>query len=281
MSDPISDPNICADRSPASRDGIGSARSAPAKAERERRVVEGLKGGVSMAEIARREGISERGLRKYVRNLFARRAPEATGEFIATQMNRLNEALTVSFGAMSAENLPAVDRVVRIVRELDRYQGVCGGARGPSARRKLLESLVSGAEKDSPVLDGSDSSDPLSDILPDPAALPADCLWQEPAPGRTQARPGWEEQGARGTGMRRNPLETPDSGAGTPLSREDWTGGATEDDSDLIADLTRFLARPARQRGRPGEGGTGARRNLLESLNSRAETAPAPSLRAI
>ena len=113
VSDPISDPNICADRSPASRDGIGSVRSAPAKAERERRVVEGLKGGVSMAEIARREGISERGLRKYVRTLFARRAPEATGEFIATQMSRLNEALRVSFGAMSAENLPAVDRVVK------------------------------------------------------------------------------------------------------------------------------------------------------------------------
>ena len=93
-------------------------------------MVEGLKGGVAMAEIARREGISERGMRKYVRTLFARRAPEATGEFIATQMSRLNEALLVSFGAMSAENLPAVDRVVKIVRELDRYQGFGGGARG-------------------------------------------------------------------------------------------------------------------------------------------------------
>ncbi len=64
--------------------------------------MEGLKGGVAMAEIARREGISERGLRKYVRNLIARRAPEATGEFIAVQMSRLNEALLMSFGAMSA-----------------------------------------------------------------------------------------------------------------------------------------------------------------------------------
>ena len=44
--------------------------------------------------------------------LFARRAPEATGEFIAVQLSRLDEALLISFGAMSGANLPAVDRVV-------------------------------------------------------------------------------------------------------------------------------------------------------------------------
>ncbi len=93
--------NLVRNRLPATR---GAER--PARAERERRVVQGLSGGVSMAEIARREGITERGLRKYVRNLIARRAPEATGEFIATQMNRLNEALLVSFDAMSARKPP-------------------------------------------------------------------------------------------------------------------------------------------------------------------------------
>jgi len=144
VSDPLSVPDIRVARAPAAR----AVRSEPEKSARERRVVEGLRGGVAMAEIARREGISERGMRKYVRTLFARRAPEATGEFVATQMNRLNEALLVSFGAMSAENLPAVDRVVKIVRELDRYQGLDGGARGTETRRKLLESLDSGAETD-------------------------------------------------------------------------------------------------------------------------------------
>ena len=106
--------------------------------------MEGLS-GVAMAEIARREGISERGLRKYVRNLIARRAPEATGEFTALQMSRLNEALLMSFGAMSGTNLPTVDRVVRIVRELDHYQGLGRGARGTETPRKLLKSLDSGA----------------------------------------------------------------------------------------------------------------------------------------
>ncbi len=106
--------------------------------------MEGLS-GVAMAEIARREGISERGLRKYVRNLIARRAAEATGEFTALQMSRLNEALLMSFGAMSGTNLPTVDRVVRIVRELDHYQGLGRGARGTETPRKLLKSLDSGA----------------------------------------------------------------------------------------------------------------------------------------
>ncbi len=56
MSDPISGPDTGRDRSPAARDGTrsvksGQARSEPDKSERERRVVEGLDGGLSMAEI--------------------------------------------------------------------------------------------------------------------------------------------------------------------------------------------------------------------------------------
>jgi hypothetical protein len=36
-------------------------------------------------------------------------------------MSRLHEARLVSYSAMSGSNLQPVDRVVRIVRELDRY----------------------------------------------------------------------------------------------------------------------------------------------------------------
>ena len=38
-------------------------------------------------------------------------------------MSRLSEALLVAYSAMSGANLRAVDRVVKIVRELDRYHG--------------------------------------------------------------------------------------------------------------------------------------------------------------
>ena len=214
MSEPGRFPsNPVRDRVPATR----GARLA-AGAEREWPVVEGLKGGVAMAEIARREGITVRGLRKYVRNLIARRAPEATGEFIAVQLGRLNEALLVSFDAMSGANLPAVDRVVKIVRELDRYHGLGGGAKGTEKRRKLLESLDSGAEIDSSPVGEDDSSDPLAGI--DLTALLG---------GHRSLGPR-----AQGTGRRRNPLERLVSGAGLasvapPLgeggSDEAWADG--------------------------------------------------------
>ena len=49
--------------------------------------------------------------------------PQPPAEFLALQVSRLNEALFVSYNAMSGLNLQAVDRVVKIVRELDRYHG--------------------------------------------------------------------------------------------------------------------------------------------------------------
>ncbi len=354
------------DRFPSNpvRDRFSAAHGAQlaARAERERRVVEGLKGGVAMAEIARREGISVRGMRKYVRNLIARRAPEPTAEFIATQLNRLNEALLVSFDAMSGANLPAVDRVVRIVRELDRYHGLGGGAKGTESRRKLLESLVSGAEIESSGVAEDDSSDPFGGHRLDPAPRrpsfaraearaeperPA-TRWKvsireperrrsrRPSPRAGQARRGrttpWTARGERarppppssgrspfpradargqksadaspapcgvsetgeeppqggggraprdgsgvahGTGIRRNPLESLDSGAGTapnpaPLAGDAWSRAAAEAGADLIAELDAVLSGLARQGTRPGGRGTVTRRNLLKSLNSGA-----------
>src|SRR5271166_5353527 len=62
-------------------------------------------------------------MRALVREILARRMPEPPAEFVALQVNRLNEALLVAHGAMWGANLGAVDRVVKIVRELDRYHG--------------------------------------------------------------------------------------------------------------------------------------------------------------
>ena len=49
--------------------------------------------------------------------------PHPPEEFVAIQLSRLNEALLVAYSAMSPTNLNAVDQVVKIVRELDRYGG--------------------------------------------------------------------------------------------------------------------------------------------------------------
>ena len=94
------------------------------KAERERSLIALLNVGASIAEIAAREGLTERRTRQRVQEVLAKRAPRPPAEFVALQVSRLNEALLVAYSAMGGQNLEAVDRVVRIVRELDRYHGL-------------------------------------------------------------------------------------------------------------------------------------------------------------
>jgi hypothetical protein len=82
---------------------------------------------VSVAEIAAHEGVSPKRMRNLVREILDARMPQPPAEFLALQVSRLNEAMLVSYTAMhnsfSGTNFEAVDRVIRIVRELDRYHG--------------------------------------------------------------------------------------------------------------------------------------------------------------
>ena len=94
-----------------------------AKFKREQRIVEYLNRGVSVAEIAAQVGVGEKRMRAVIREILARRMPHPPEEFVAIQLSRLNEALLVAYSAMSLTNLKAVDQVVKIVRELDRYGG--------------------------------------------------------------------------------------------------------------------------------------------------------------
>jgi hypothetical protein len=75
------------------------------------------------SEIAAKERLTLKRIRNLVREILARRMPQPPAEFVALQISRLSEALLVSYSAMGGANLKAVDRVVRIVRELDRYHG--------------------------------------------------------------------------------------------------------------------------------------------------------------
>ena len=113
------------DRSPEAR---RAARRK--KAERETRVIALLNCGVSIAEIARRERVTERRIRMMAQEILNKRAPRAPAEYVALQVNRLNEALIVATSAMSNANLDAIDRVVKIVRELDRYHGLAADGLG-------------------------------------------------------------------------------------------------------------------------------------------------------
>ena len=83
-----------------SRDRSIQARRAARliKARREQRIVSFLNRGVSIAEIAAREGVTEKRMRTIVRECLARRMPERPAEFLALQVSRLNEALLVAYG---------------------------------------------------------------------------------------------------------------------------------------------------------------------------------------
>ena len=135
------------------------------KAEREQRIVSLLNRGVSIPEIAVQEGLSLKRMRNIVREILAERMPQPPAEFLALQVSRLNEALLVSFSAMHnsdlGTNFEAVDRVVRIVRELDRYHGF---AAVPRPREELEAPRLSPPVERPRALEGPSRSD--SQITP-------------------------------------------------------------------------------------------------------------------
>jgi hypothetical protein len=122
----LSHPNYTA--SPPAPSGDRSIKASRAarneKYNRERRIVNYLNAGVSTAEMAAREGLTHRRMRAVVQETLAKRMPGPPAEFLATQIGRLNEALLISYSALSPRNLRAVECYVKIVRELDRYHGL-------------------------------------------------------------------------------------------------------------------------------------------------------------
>ncbi|MBV8104268.1 MAG: hypothetical protein JO223_06530 [Hyphomicrobiales bacterium] len=127
---------------PTRREKLADARR-KARLEREareKRIIDGLNRGMSVAELTAREGVTRRRMQILVRDILARRAPSPPAEYLARQVNRLNEAMIVAYGSMAGGNLKAVDRVVRIVGEMDRYHGFFPRrAKAPDRRRRLAQ----------------------------------------------------------------------------------------------------------------------------------------------
>jgi DNA-binding CsgD family transcriptional regulator len=141
----VSDRKEAAPPPPVRRDRSVAARRAARlkKANREARIVSLLNRGVSVAEIAGREGLSISRMRRLVQAILAERMPQPPAEFVALQVSRLNEALFLSYGSMynseTGTDFEAIDRVVKIVRELDRYHGFSlPEAPRPEAAPRLL-----------------------------------------------------------------------------------------------------------------------------------------------
>jgi hypothetical protein len=91
--------------------------------KRDLRLIEKLAAGVTIEEIAASEGITPQWARARKSAILAQRAIDPPHEFIQLQIRRLSEAMLVAYSAMSTGNVKAVDQVIKVVRELDRYHG--------------------------------------------------------------------------------------------------------------------------------------------------------------
>ena len=92
-------------------------------AQRDLRLIEKLAAGVTIEEIAASEGISVQWARERKAAILAERSLDRPHEFIQLQIRRLNEAMLVAYSSMTTGNVKAVDQVIKVVRELDRYHG--------------------------------------------------------------------------------------------------------------------------------------------------------------
>ena len=104
----------------------GSKRRRATKRElamRDLRFIEKLAAGATIEEIAASEGISMKWARERKAAVLASRVIDPPHEFIKLQIRRLSEAMLVSYSAMSNGDLRAVDKVIKVARELDRYHG--------------------------------------------------------------------------------------------------------------------------------------------------------------
>lgn len=104
-----------------------------AKAERNVKLFNLLKSGVPIAEIALQEGVSARRAREMVQQMLERREADPPAGFAQLQIGRLSDAMMVAYAAMTDGNLQALDRVLRIVGELDRRHGLAGVSAAPAA----------------------------------------------------------------------------------------------------------------------------------------------------
>ena len=120
--------------------------------EREKRIVDGLNGGVPIAGIAAACDVREKHMRAVVRAILARRIPAPPEEFAAIQVGRLHDALNFAYGAMAKNNFRGADLLVRTIRELDRYHGF-GAAKPRSRRPSRLDAPVSPFAIEAPRVD--------------------------------------------------------------------------------------------------------------------------------
>ena len=94
-----------------------------ATADRRLRILERLTTGLTVAHIAREEGLSVQRIRRIIAEMLESREIDPPAGFVQLQIARLSEAMIVARTMMMEGDLHAMDRLIKLTRELDRYYG--------------------------------------------------------------------------------------------------------------------------------------------------------------
>jgi len=129
--------NEAANSSPSRKRRI----TAQDRADRRTRIFARLQEGWSYEAIAQQENLTRERIRQIVAETLAGRAVDPSRDHLRLQIARLDPALRLAAQQVAAGDLRAVDRLIRVLDRLDKYQGAAAMA-GDSAADKAYEELM-------------------------------------------------------------------------------------------------------------------------------------------
>jgi hypothetical protein len=92
-------------------------------ADRRLRILERLTRGLTVAHIARVENLTVRRVRQVIAEMLDAREVDPPAGFVQLQIARLGDAMVVAHTMMMEGDLQAMDRLIKLTGELDRYHG--------------------------------------------------------------------------------------------------------------------------------------------------------------
>jgi hypothetical protein len=106
------------------------------------RIFARLQEGWSYETIAQQENLSRERIRQIVSDTLAARAIEPRRDHTRLQIARLDPALRLAAGQVAAGDLRAVDRLLRVLDRLDKYQGVAAAMGDAPGDNRSYEELL-------------------------------------------------------------------------------------------------------------------------------------------
>jgi hypothetical protein len=92
-------------------------------AERKLRIVERLTSGLSVGHIAHVERLTIQRVRQIIAEMLEKREVDPPSSYVQLQIARVGEAMVVAHTMMMQGDLQAMDRLIKLNGELDRYHG--------------------------------------------------------------------------------------------------------------------------------------------------------------